>query len=95
MSENITKEIRGESIKENDICIGELSLHYSLYECWLSSEKRHAYTLSVTSVLEQDIDTVCAHDISSQRDTAVRIYDLIHHELVTPCTLFDVLEELL
>lgn len=95
MSDNILTEIRGESIKENDICIGELSLHFSLYECWMKNEQRHAYTLSVTSVLNQDIETVCAHDVSSQRDTAVQIYDTVCRELVTPCTLFDVLEELL
>lgn len=95
MTDNILKEVRGESIREKDICIGELFLRFSLYKEWLTDENRHAYSLFVTSVLEQDIDTVCAYDISSQQETAVQIFDTVYREQVTPCTLFDVLEELL
>lgn len=84
-------EERGEPIRQHNIRVGEAELNYSLYEAWLADEERYSYSLSVKSADE----TVCANDVTSLRDTALRLLDTVSVAEVTPCTLFDVLEDIL
>lgn len=91
MSHKILTECRGESIKQYDICIGDLKLRYSLYENWLEDEERYSYSISITSADE----TVCANDVTSLRDAALQLFDTVYLGEVTPCTLYDVLEDIL
>lgn len=91
MSNKILTECRGECIRQHDITLGELKLHYSLYEAWLENEGRYSYAIAVTS----DDDTVCADDVTSLRETALRLFDTVSLGEVTPCTLFDILEDIL
>lgn len=88
--ENFIRE-RGESIKQQEICIGDLKLKYELYETYLADEKRYSYSISVTS----DDETVCAPDVTSLRGTALQLLDTVSLGEVTPCTLYDVLENIL
>lgn len=91
MSNNNFSKERGESIKQYDICIGDLKLEYKLYEAWLDAEQRSSYSISVTT----DSDSIFAHDVTSMRHTALRLLDTVRLGEVTPCTLLDVLEDLL
>ena len=95
MTHRIPEENRGELLKEQNIQIGELQLRFSLHQNYLVSENRSAYSLTVTGILDGETETVCARDVTSLRDTALTLFDTVSRAEVTPCTLFDVLEELL
>lgn len=91
MSDKILTECRGECIRQHNIAPDGLKLQYSLYEAHLASEDRLSYSIVVSS----DDDSACADDITSLRETAVHIFEAVSNGEVTPCTLFDVLEDIL
>jgi len=95
MTQNIFSENRGESIKEHTTEIDNFILQYVLYANPLSSEQRYAYSIFASCTYHEESESAYAYDITSLRETADHIFDLICRGLVTPCTLFDVLENLL
>ena len=93
-SENFLKD-RGEAIKSHSIKTDEIELHYELYKGSLTAENRDCYSVSVNCIFNGDHDASFAYDISSLRDNAESVFDTLCLGMVTPCTLFDVLETLL
>lgn len=82
---------RGELILQYNICIGDLKVIYSLHKNSIESEERSSYSISVTS----DDDFACAYDVTSIKDEAILLLDTVYRGEVTPCTLFDILEDIL
>lgn len=72
-----------------------ITVNYRLYCSRIDSENRDSYSVSVTSCFNNNTETVLAKDISSERERASEIFSLISENFVTPCTLFDILEDIL
>ena len=94
LSENFLKD-RGEAIKSHSIKTDEIELHYELYRGVLTAENRSCFSVAVNCIFNGENDTSFAYDISSLRDSAESVFDQLCSGMVTPCTLFDVLENLL
>ena len=70
-------------------------LAYALYRRKLSVRGEHAYSIAVRISSPGYADSAFACDVTRSRTRAVRLFDAVTRGLVTPCTLFDVLEDLL
>ena len=95
MTSEIFIENRGEAIKEHEIQTDRICLQYILYHRFSKDEERESYSIEISSFFENEKETAFAHDISSLRETAEEIFNTLCISLVTPCSLYDVLEELL
>ena len=70
-------------------------LSYTLYRTDFTVGGGHAYSLAVTVESASGRETAFAGDITRKRSRALKLFALISRGLVTPCTLFDVLEDML
>ena len=95
MKSRILQKDRGEAIKDYNTITDNLSLHYVLYVHKPSIKDREFYSVEITSCFEDDIDSAFAFDISSIRTAAESIFQTLCSGQVTPCTLYDVLEDIL
>ena len=93
-SEKIS-ENRGEAIKEHNIKTDDMTLHYTLYHKILADEGRSSYSVSVSVTCGGENESAYAIDITSLHDCAVAIFDAVCTGTVTPCTLYDILEDML
>lgn len=91
LSNEILRHDRGEAIRKRDISIEDLRLEYTLYESMNAHEARYVYSVSVSCGTE----FACADDISSLRIRADELFEILSGGAVTPCTLFEVLEDIL
>ena len=88
-------ENRGEMILSRTADLENLHLEYRLYETGFLIDRRHAYSIAVTAVSSDDCDQLCVCDVTRIKRRALSLFRLIADGLVTPCTLTDVLEDLL
>ena len=72
-----------------------ISVNYTLFEFLHTDNDTALYSIAVTTRSENGEETVSAYDISRNRETAVRLFHLLADHLVTSCTLYEVLEDLL
>jgi len=82
-------------IKSCSVSIYGMRLDYILHETEIPTEKRKSYSISVHKQTSSAVEEACAADISSIRSVAVDLFDLIAAGTVTPCTLLDIVEDLL
>ncbi|MBQ2727081.1 MAG: hypothetical protein IJF78_15360 [Clostridia bacterium] len=82
-------------IKTSSVSICGMHLHYFLYETELPSQNRKSYSIQIRKESFDDSEEAWAYDITSLHPRAVEIYRLIVSGTVTPCTLTDILEDLL
>lgn len=74
--------------------IDSLCLEYRLLSSKAASG-RDIYSVEIVSELNGTVDYKFAFDITSSFDRSKEIFTLLFKNTVTPCTLFDVLENIL
>jgi len=82
-------------IRSCSVSIYGMRLDYILHETRIQEENRKSYSISVHKKTPASFEEVCAHDISSIRSRAVELFEMIVIGTVTPCTLFEILEDML
>lgn len=88
-------ENRGEALRHHNINTDEIELHYILFRQTDPTMERECFSVSIDCIFESEHDSSFAYDISSLPEDANEIFDKLCAYLVTPCTLFDVLENIL
>ncbi len=85
----------GEPIFTSEKSLCGFNLQYVLYRRYLEEAERNAYSIAVIKSDNGETEAAFAYDISSiQRRAKELTLAVIRHD-VTPCTLLDVLENLL
>ncbi len=82
-------------IKSCSVSIYGMRLDYILHETEITEEERKSYSISVQKQTPSSREEAFAPDVSSIRSFAVGLFDRIVAGTVTPCTLTDILEDLL
>ena len=82
-------------IRSCSVRIYGMHLDYTLHETRIDNECRNSYSISIRKETASASERVCARDVSSIRSRAVDLFEQIVSGTVTPCTLFEVLEDLL
>ena len=95
MTSDKFSENRGEVIKEHTVITDGIELYYTLYCMLLTDENRTCYSVSVTVTCGSESESAYAFDITGIRDCAESIFDTVCAGTVTPCTLYDILEDML
>ena len=90
-----TNENRGEIIQFRSADVEDLHLEYRLYESRQTADRRRCYAISAAVLSHGDREEVCVCDVTRTKRRALSLFRLICDGLVTPCTLTDVLEDLL
>ena len=93
MKADDTKGI-GELIREVRTEVEGYRLTYALFQRELSRGGR-SYSIGVSIVGGRVPDRALARDVARTRSAALALFAKIADGLVTPCTLFDVLEDML
>ena len=102
---------RGEIIQYRRAEVMDLRLDYRLFESVHTLNRRHVYSIAVSvspvdpdpganpdpehSTGVQEAEEAFVYDVTRLRKRALSLFRVISEGLVTPCTLTDVLEDLL
>ena len=81
------------AVRENGM--SGVSVTYTLFESDFQIDSRFIYSIRLVTRSEQGTDTVSARDICRERSEAIRLLDLLADGMVTACTLFDILDDIL
>ena len=84
-----------EQIKHKKKSAKGIRLEYSLLKSKRTLCGDEIYSIKIESIQNGATDYKLAFDISRDRNTATCIFDCIVAGKVTPCTLFDILEDIL
>ena len=87
--------VKEETVETYTIEAENIRLTYTLFTSTADYDGRKCYSLTVTAETDDEITSSTAHDITRRRKGAIRYFRMITRGLVTPCTLFDVLENIL
>lgn len=82
-------------IKEKSIEIEEMKLTYTLFRSLRKSSGRFVYSLSVQLSSNGKSESSFVYDITRTRSRADELFTIICEGTVTPCTLSDILEDIL
>ena len=80
-------------IRENSM--PDINVTYSLFESVFQIDRQHIYSIRLETRSEHGTETVSACDVCRNRTEAVRLFGLLADGMVTSCTLYDILEDLL
>jgi len=83
------KKISYRSIEEK-----EIKLNYHLFRSKTKSNGRYIYSVCISSRSDSN-EVNFVYDITRTRSRADEIFKLLHTGVVTPCTLNDILEDIL
>ena len=84
-----------EIISEKETNTDNLRLTYTLFQSKHKRSGRHIYSVGI-SVSDGDcVDSNFVYDITRLKTKAESIFKLLYENTVTPCTLNDVLEDIL
>lgn len=72
-----------------------LKLTYTLYSSYKEKSGRLSFDLEVVSDYSELSDYCTAFDVTSESSRAIELFDTVCNNLVTPCTLCDILEDIL
>lgn len=81
-------------IRSCSVNIYGMHLDYILHET-AAEDKRPVYSITIRKETASGTEETCAYDISSIRRRAVELFHLVVSGTVTPCTLTDIIEDLL
>ena len=82
-------------IKSCSVSIYGMRLDYILCETELPEEDRKSYSIQIRKQTPSQKEEAFAPDVSSIRNFAVGLFDKLVTGIVTPCTMLDILEDLL
>lgn len=71
------------------------TISYRLLETANAAERSSVFSVTVSIQKGNYHDERTAFDIARERRTALRLFDILQRNAVTPCTLVEILEELL
>lgn len=74
---------------------GGFTIVYRLLESVNPMERRSVFSVTISIQKGNYHDERTAFDIARNRRAALRILDILQRNTVTPCALFDVLEDIL
>ncbi len=60
-----------------------------------TASQRTAYTCLIVTVANEETDTALLRDVSSRKDTAKALFSSLVAGSVTPCTVYDVIEDMI
>ena len=80
-------------LRKENVTAGEYQLTYQLFETVIDAESFYSITVSIENRYSYQEKT--AHDITRIRNKAAYIFDLFVRNSVTPCTVFEILSEIL
>ncbi len=82
-------------IKEKSIEVDEMLLTYRLFRSLRRSSGRFVYSISVQLSSNVTSESSFVYDITRTRSRAEELFTIIYEGTVTPCTLSDILEDIL
>jgi len=85
----------GTAIKVYRLSVDKYDLIYTLYKLYDNVEERYCYSISVSMTEGAEWQSEYAYDISSCEESSVEIFTIISEGEVFPCTLLEVLEDIL
>lgn len=85
----------GKVILEREEKILVFTVNYKLYESEAQHGKRKIYSICAEKISEDECEKSVIYDISRMKKKAVKIFEVISSSEVTPCTLKDVIENIL
>ena len=83
------------TVKYKSSVIEDLFLEYRLLKSKHSQRMESIYSIYVSATQNDVIEYKLAFDVCRNITRGIEIFNLISRNSVTPCTLFDVLEDLL
>ncbi len=72
-----------------------LYLKYTLFKSTSRTNGRQIFSIEISISSESETESAFAHDITSIPSRALEIYEALYCGTVTPCTINDVLENIL
>ena len=82
-------------VREKELLIDNLKLTYTLYSNSIRSGDENVYSIEVNCISNIGNDSAFIFDITRTKTRADEIFRIISENSVTPCTLTEVLEEIL
>lgn len=82
-------------IKEKSIKVDEMLLTYRLFRSLRRSSGRFVYSISVQLSSNGKSESSFVYDITRTRSRADELFTIICNGTVTPCTMSDILEDIL
>lgn len=89
-NDNISEEILHRTLQ-----INSMDTEYILYESKFKTAGRHIYSIEIISHTLNGTESTFTYDITRRKATAKNIFNKIYRGMVTPCTLNDILEDIL
>ncbi len=84
-----------ETTLEKYLEIDNLNLKYTLFKRTTQTDGRQIFSIEISISSENGTESAFAHDITSVPSRARDIFEILHSGVVTPCTMNDVLENIL
>ena len=72
-----------------------ITFKYRLYRSNSKHGGRYIYSIEIIAYTSEDSDSVFIADVSRTRSRAQEIFELLHTNIVSPCTAVDILEDIL
>lgn len=82
-------------LEKRDTSIDNLYLTYTLFRSAKKASGRYVYSVEISIFDGDNTESNFVFDISRLKGRAKDIFDLLYENCVTPCTLKDVLEDIL
>ena len=95
MKTDLIPENPGSIIRAREVDADCYHLSYALYRSGFTVNGEHVYSLSVTIQSLRETENAFACDVTRSRSRALSLFETISRGLVTPCTLYDILEDML
>ncbi len=74
---------------------GNVNVTYMLFESPFQIDGRHIYSIAVETHSDCGDDTVSVCDVSRNKEEAMKLLDILVNGMVTSCTLYEILEDIL
>ena len=95
MKFDLIPENAGTVIRAREADAEGFHFSYALYRSDFTADGEHIYSLSVTIQSLWEKENAFACDVTRSRSRALSLFETISRGLVTPCTLYDILEDML
>jgi len=73
----------------------EITICYYLYRSQIYPDSREAFGIEITSLFDGKCDRSYFDEITSARERALELFNILSDNFVTPCTLSEILEDML
>lgn len=95
MEATVSESKYGKIIICKECSLSGVSVKYTLFESLFQIDGQHIYSVQLETSSEYGRDCTAACDISRNRSEAMNLFRKLADAVVTSCTLYEVLEDLL